>query len=103
MKKLYFVLIPFLGFANSNYEGTYICNEKQQVTITANSLYIGNGEFIYQQTNKNSDIFMNKNKNDVAYFFKSPSGDYTLNIWDINEIINKTMKNPYVGRCLKVN
>lgn len=101
MKKLLLsALIPFFAFAGSNYVGTYICNKEQQVTITSNNLYIGNGEFIYQQTSKNSDIFLYKN--DVAYFFKSPNNDYTINIWDINEIINKTMRNPYVGTCSKI-
>ena len=45
---------------------------------------------------------VNENKKDAAVFFKSPSGDFSLNIWDMNEIINKTMRNPYVGSCSKI-
>ncbi len=103
MKRLLILsMLPLFVLANSIYEGSYVCNEKQQVTIDNNNLYIGNSTFNYQQTNKNSDIFINENKKDAAVFFKSPSGDFSLNIWDMNEIINKTMRNPYVGSCSKV-
>ncbi|OCL92452.1 hypothetical protein AAX27_01230 [Aliarcobacter thereius] len=103
MKRLLIIsIIPLFAFSKSVYKGTYVCNEKQQVTIDNNNLYIGNSTFNYKQTNNNSDIFINENKKDAAIFFKSPSGNFTLNIWDMNEIINKTMRNPYVGSCSEI-
>ena len=93
MKRLLIIsMLPLFVLANSIYEGTYVCNEKQQVTINNNNLYIANSTFNYQQTNKNSDIFINENKKDAAFFFKSPSGDFTLNILPCSDYITRVLK-----------
>jgi hypothetical protein len=100
-KELILSMLPFFAFANSNYEGIYVCNDNQQVTITTNNLYIGNANFKYHSSKtdiKTTDFFVYKT--DVAMFVEYLNEEkvYSLNIRNLQD---KSIS-PYVGRCFKV-
>jgi hypothetical protein len=94
-------MLPLFVFANSIYEGTYVCNKNQQITITSNNLYIGNANFKYHSSKTNvktTDFFVYKT--DAAMFveYLDEKNVYSLNIRNLQD---KSVS-PYVGRCLKV-
>lgn len=102
--KVYFLslLIATLSFADSEYQGKYLCNKSQILEIKQRSLYIGNTTFEYYQSMKRPvgiiDVFLKGNE--MASMTPQPSwsGHYSLNIRNLK---NKNEK-PYVADCTKV-
>lgn len=85
-----------------NIEGTYICNDNQQVTILVDSLYIGNASFKLHSSQNGptglTHIFIYKT--DFAMFMPKPN---EKNIYDLNiRAINNKNDVPYVGLCKKI-
>ena len=96
------LFLATFSFADSKYQGKYLCNKSQVLEITQRSLYIGNATFEYYQSMKRPvgiiDVFLKGNE--MASMTPQPnwSGHYSLNIRNLK---NKNEK-PYIADCTKV-